>query len=418
MADGRCSRRRFLKGAAAALATTHFIRTSALGGDEKAPASERVTLGHIGVGGRGSGLLQGFLSCQRCRSVAVADCFASRRDGWAKRIEGMAYHDFRELLDRKDIDAVVVATPDHWHVPIAMAAIRAGKDVYVEKPLGLTIEQDQAIRKLCKEKRAVFQYGTQQRSSAHCRHGCELVRNGRIGKILSIDVVAPNGISGGSTVEIPVPADLDYDLWLGPAPRSPYTADRCTANGTYHVYDNSIGFIAGWGAHPLDILLWGYDIQKAGTVQVEGKGLIPKEGLFNTVINWDVTYRYANGLTVTLKPGGDATIFNGTEGWIRVSRGGNASEPKTLLESKINPDEIHLLESGRQDQNFVDAVRTRGKTVSPIDDSVYSDFMSHLGDICIRTGRRITWDQEKEVIVGDAEASKMLHRPMRATWTL
>ncbi len=419
MNDKRLTRRSLLKTAAAgAMAAPSLIPSSALGLAEKATPSERVTLGHIGVGGRGSALLNSFRHLKDAQPVAVADAFKSRREGWAEKIGGKAYGDFRELLARDDIDAVVVATQDHWHVPIANAAARSGKDAYVEKPLGISVQHDQSCRKLFKKYGRVFQYGTQQRSSGHCRFGCELVRSGRIGEVHTIEVVAPNGASGGSTEEIPVPPDLDYDMWLGPAPVAPYTKDRCTASGTYHIYDYALGFIAGWGAHPLDILLWGYDIHKAGEAEFEGTGSIPTEGLFNTVINWNVRARYANGLKMVFTPGGDSTKFIGPDGWVQVRRGGIDAEPKSLLKSTIGPDDVHLPHSGNHSQNFVDCVKSRNQPVSHIDHAVYSDIISHMGDICIRLGRKIRWDQVKEEIIGDEEASRMLSRPMRPPWTL
>jgi hypothetical protein len=408
-----------LKGAAGAMAAPLVIPASALGGDGQAAPSERVTLGHIGVGGQGSGLFGAFRRCQGAQSVAVADCFQARREGKAAAINGKAYRDFRELLARKDIDGVVIATQDHWHVPIALMAVRAGKDVYVEKPVGISVLHGQTLRKEVRAHKRIFQYGTQQRSqNPHCRKGCELVRNGKIGKVTEIHVLAPNGRSGGTLEESPVPADLDYDMWLGPAPKAPYTKDRCTCNGTYHIYDYAIGFIAGWGAHPLDQLVWGYDIHKAGLATVEGTGEVPTGCLYNTVINWNVNLSFANGLKVTFKPGGDNTKFVGTEGWISVARGGWDAEPKSLLQADLGPNATRLYESRNHYQNFVDCIKSRKDPVSPIEDAVRSDIVSHLGDIAIRCKRKITWDWDKEAIVGDAEASKMLSRPLREPWTL
>ena len=406
------TRRRFLKAAGASVLAVPFIAPSSiLGNNEKAAPSDRVTLGHIGVGGRGGSLLGGFRGLRDAQPVAFADPFRSRRERWAKQLGGKAYNDFRELLVRDDIDAVVVATQDHWHVPITIAAARAGKDMYVEKPLGISIRHDQAARAEVKKHKRVFQYGTQQRSSAHCRFGCELVRSGYVGKVHKIEVIAPNGARGGSTTEIPVPDDLDYDMWLGPAPTAPYTKDRTTRAGAWHFYDYAIGFIAGWGAHPLDILQWGYESQKAGPVDVQGTGVIPTEGLFNTVVDWDVTYKYGNGLTVTLKPGGDSTKFIGEKGWVQVRRGGIDANPKSLLKTKLGDGDVRLQTSPRQDQNFIDCVKSRNEPVSPIDDAFYSD-------IAIRTGRKIRWDQDKEMIIGDADAAKRMSRPLRAPWTL
>ena len=231
MASHSMTRRELLRGTASALAFPYVITGAALGNGAKAAASERVTLGHIGVGNQGSYLFKQFQGVKDAQSVAVADAYKDRRELRAVQCGGKAYADFREILGRDDIDAVIVATPDHWHVPIAVMAARAGKDCYVEKPLGLSVEQDLACRKVFDEHNRVFQYGTQQRSSEHCRIGCELVRSGRIGKIRELEVLAPNGGSGGSTQEVAVPPGFDYETWLGPAPVKPYTADRCHPAG-------------------------------------------------------------------------------------------------------------------------------------------------------------------------------------------
>ena len=418
MRQKQVTRRGFFKRAAAAVAAPYVITSTALGNAETPPASDRITLGHIGVGGRGGSLLGGFLKCRGAQPAAVADAYAENRQRWAQAINGKAYVDFREILARPDIDAVVVATPDHWHVPIAIAAAKAGKDAYVEKPLGVTIEEDLLCRRAFQENKRVFQYGTQQRSMPHCRFGCELVRSGRIGTIRRIEVVAPNGGAGGSTQVIPVPPNLDYEMWIGPAPMKPYTADRCKTPGTYWIYDYSIGYLGGWGAHPLDIMVFGSDADLSGPVVLEGKGVIPKEGLYDTVYNWDIKGTLGN-VEFTFTPGGDSTKFIGTEGWVQVRRAGIDAEPKSLLESKIGPNDVQLPNSPRQDQNFVDCVKSRQQPVSPIAHAVRSDIISLLSDIAVRTGRRITWDPQEEKIVGDAEAAKLARlRPMRPPWTL
>ncbi len=412
------SRRRFLKSAGAVAAAPYVITSTALGAGGATPASDRITLGHIGVGNRGRAVLRGFLKCKGMQSVACADTYASRRAATAKLIKGKAYADFRELLARDDIDAVVVATPDHWHVPIAIAAARAGKDAYVEKPLGVTIESDLICRKVYKENGRLFQYGTQQRSMRHCHFGCELVRGGRIGDVQRIEVIAPNGGAGGSTKEIPVPADLDYNMWCGPAPVKPYTADRCKPPGTYWIYDYSIGYLGGWGAHPLDIMVWGSDADQSGRIQLAGTGDIPKEGLYDTVYNWDIHGTFGK-VEFTFKPGGDSTKFIGTDGWVQVRRGGLDANPKSLLQVKIPESDQKLVNSLRHDQNFIDAVRTRTQPVSHVVDAVRSDLISLLCDIVVRSGRPITWDPKTEQIIGDAEAAKMAKlRPMRKPWTM
>jgi predicted dehydrogenase len=425
----RTSRRIFLKQASAssALILPAIVPSFLFGA--RAP-SRRVALGHIGVGGQGGGLLQGMLGLAQGQSIAICDPIRERREGAARQVEQYyaaqrkqesfkgcrAYNDFRELLARDDIDAVVVATPDHWHVPIALAAVRAGKDVYVEKPLGISMEQNKALRAAVHLHGAVFQYGTQQRSfNQHCGLACELVRNGYLGELKAIHVVAPNGETGGRAVAEPVPEGLDYDLWLGPAPAKPYARDRVFGTGRWHIYDYAIGFIAGWGAHPLDIAHWGYPHIP---VEYEGTGRISTEGLFDTVVDWDVRGRYANGIEFTLKTGGDKTTFVGTKGSISPSRGDISAEPESLLNIKIKPDDIHLLQDNHHYRDFLDCVLTRRTPVSNIDSAVQSDFMSHLGDIAVRTGRKIKWDPEKETIIGDESAARMMRRAMRGPWTL
>jgi len=365
----------------------------------------------IGCGGRGSGLGAGQI-------VAACDPWKDRRERIARRIRGKAYNDFRELLARDDIDAVTIGTPDHWHVPITVAAAKAGKDMYVEKPLGVSVAEDQACREAIKRYRRMFQYGTQQRSMRHCRFGCELVRSGRIGEIREIFVTAPNSGPGGNEQPKPVPPGLDYEMWLGPARWTPYTGCPLGGGNWYHVYDYALGFIAGWGAHPLDILQWGFDTHLAGTLEVEGTGVIPTQGRNDVVYNWDVRIRFANGVKMRFRPGGDHTRFIGTEGWVGISRGGIWAEPQSLLRSAIRPDEVHLVESRGHKGNFIEGVRTRTTPVSNIDDAVRSDIISHLGDIAIRLGRKITWDPVKEEIIGDDQASRMLIRPMREPWHL
>ena len=417
------TRRDFLKSSTTAIAAPLVLPAHLLSGANT--PSNRVTTAHIGVGGQGSGLLRGFLGVDNCQVLAVCDPFRDRRESRAEMVDARygtkgckAYNDFREVLARDNIDAIVVATPDHWHVPISLAAVRAGKDVYCEKPLGVSIEQNQLLRAAVHQQGAIFQYGTQQRCfSSHCGFACELVRNGYIGEIKAVHVVAPNGARGGDPTPQPVPEGLDYDLWLGPAPVTPYTHDRVVGIGRWHIYDYAIGFIAGWGAHPLDIAHWGHPHIP---VEYEGTGVIPTEGLFDTVVDWDVKGRYASGAEFTLKPGSDLTTFVGTEGWIQVGRARDklAAEPASLLDVKIKPEDIHLLQHHNHYANFIQGCLTRRAPASDIDSAVQSDFISHLGDIAIRTGRKIRWDPVPETIVGDDTAARMMHRALREPWSL
>ena len=413
-------RRSFLK------ASTAFAAT--LGAT---PANDRVNVAFVGTGGRGGdGLIVDFLQHLDCQCVAVCDTFRDRREKRARQIDdhyskssGAASYksaamfvDFRELLQRKDIDAVCIATPDHWHVPVMIAAARAGKDVYVEKPLSPSVKWNFRARDVIRQTGRVFQYGTQQRGAAHVRYGCELVRSGRIGKLQKLEVVSPSGTPGGIATPMPIPEGFDYAMWQGPAPERPFTNDRCLTPGHWHIYDYSIGFLGGWGAHPLDVLDWGLP-RPMVPVEYEGTGLIPKEGLFNTVMDWNVQCRYEDGLMLTFKTGPDSTTFTGSDGWVRVSRKGLESSPASLAAAISEP--TRFAGMGRNHaRNFLDAVRGQAAPESPIDCAIRTDLISHLSNIAVRTGRKIRWDPTRETITGDPEAAKMLDRPLRRPWSL
>lgn len=434
-------RRQFLRRAAAVggiAAAPQVITSTALGGEGRPPASERVVTGYLGVGPRGLLNTTEQLSCAQAQVVAVCDVWQRVRqrakqvvDAHYKSADCKAYVDFREVLGRDDIDAVGIASPDHWHVPMAVAAVKAGKDVCVEKPLGVSVAQDQICREAVKRYDRVFQYGTEARAMAACRLGAELVRNGRIGRIREIRVKSPNSVRGGSTVPKPVPEGLEYDLWLGPAPWRPYSGCPDNGNRWFHVYDYALGFIAGWGAHPLDLLLWAFDTHQLGPWQIEGTGVIPKTGCNDAVIDWDVRIKLAGGIKMSyfasgvpkdedpkLAGRGDYAQLIGDEGWIALYYGGMICQPDSLKTATFGPDDVRLPVSRGQERNFIECVRTRQTPVSHIDDAVRSDIISHVSNIAIRAGRTITWDPVKEEIVGDAEASQMLTRAMREPWKL
>ncbi len=415
-------RRDFVKFLTAAGVSSPFlIPSSCLGNEEKAAASERVLVGAIGVGGRGGQVFRSVLGCSNAQVVAVADCYKSRRERSAKVCGGKAYFDFQEILADESIDAVTVCTPDHWHVPIALYAARAKKSCYVEKPLGLTLEQVLSCEKVFAENKVHFQYGTQQRSQTNCLIGCEMVRQGRIGKIKEIEVYSPNGGTGGNPTPCPIPEDLGedgYDRWLGPAPKVPYCADRCRPNGTYWIYDQSIGYLGGWGAHPLDIMVWGSDADLSGLVTVEGTGKIGGP-LYNTVYDWDMNIMLGDVKVKFVATNRDSTKFIGENGdWIDVYRHGlKASSPDLIA----NPDlkNAILTVSNNHAQNFVDAVRFDRTPVSCLRDAVRSDTISHLCDIAVRTQSKVVWDPKKRELVNPTpEQSAMVSRPMREPWTL
>lgn len=405
-------------GAAGALVASPYVITShALGAPGIPAASERVTVGAIGCGGQGSGVFGGLIGAGG-QPVAACDAWKQRRERWEQETGCKAYADFREMLARDDLDAVSVATTDAWHVHHTVAAAKAGKDIYCEKPLGVCFREDQVCRDVVRRYDRMFQYGTQQRSSDHCRFGCELVRSGKIGEVKEILVVAPDSEPGGSTAPQPVPEGLDYEMWLGPAPWRPYCGQAVGGGGWWHDYNYAIGFIAGWGAHPLDILVWGYDTHLAGPWEVEGTAMIPYQGRNSVVMRWDVSFRFGNGVKMTFRPGGDYTQFTGTEGWVGISRGGIKADPPSLLQAKLGPDDVHLVKSNSHGGNFLQAVKSREDPVSNIEDAVHSDAISHVSDIAIRVGRKVVWDPLAEDFPGDEEASRMLSRAHRPPWEL
>ncbi len=289
------TRRDFVKGAMAGLAGPFVVRASALCLEGKAPASERVALGAIGIGGRGQHDLQNLVNYGG-QVAAICDVKADVREQVSKRFKVPAdacYNDFRELLERKDVDAILIATPDHWHVLIAMAAIRAGKDVYLEKPLGITIEEGKAMRKAVQGSDRVFMHGTEQRGMPDVRRMCELVRNKRIGDLRRIIVACPGGEDIPAQPEMPVPKGFDYDMWLGPAERAPYNGMRCTSPFFFFISDYApSGYVCGWGVHHLDIAQWANGTDHTGPIEVEGRGTFPeKGGLSDTPLTWRIEYR-------------------------------------------------------------------------------------------------------------------------------
>ena len=436
------NRRRFLKGilatGGAAAAAPYVLTSTALGGAGRPPASDRVVLGYVGVGPRGMMNLREQTSCSAGQLVAVCDVWQQRRQQAKATVDKaygnsdcQTYVDFREVLSREDIDAIGIATPDHWHVPMAIAAMKAGKDVHVEKPLGICIAEDLACRAAVQRYGRVLQYGAESRSWGGSRLGAELVRSGRIGEIREIRVKAPNSRAGGSRASQPVPPELNYDLWLGPAPWRPYSGCPKGGHSWYHVRDYALGFLAGWAAHPLDLLVWAFDTHKTGAWEIEGTGVIPTEGCNDAVIDWDVRIRFANGVKMSVfasgvaheedprlaKLGNYAQII-GAEGWVALCYKNLLTEPDSLRTSAIGPGDVHLPRSPGHEANFIDCVRTRRTPVCPIDDAVRSDVISQICDIAIRTGRKITWDPIKEQIVGDADASRLIGRGLREPWRL
>lgn len=432
------SRRTFLKTSLSATAPL-IVPSSVLGLAGQTPPSDRVVVGQIGVGSRGSYILRTVLEQKEAQVVAVcdvkSDCRAAAADmvnGWYENKDCATYNEFEELVGRNDIDACVVASCDHWHVLHALAAVRSGKDVYLEKPMGLSVEQDQTLRKAVRENKRVFQFGTQQRSDEKFRLACELVRNGRIGTLRDIYVWAPPSVSGGPLEQAPVPATLDYDRWLGPAPFTPYTTDRETNAWWWFISDYALGFIAGWGIHPIDIAVWGAGSLLETPVTVEGTGDFPSEGLCNTATNWDIRLKYDSGVTIHFH-GAPAppewagrypeisehgTAFHGDAGWVQVDRSRIQTSPETLREIAAGSGEIKLNSSDHHVRNYIECVRSRKDPVSDIETAVQGDIICQISDIAIRLGRPVRWDTLREQFVDDPEASQRLTRAMRDPWRL
>lgn len=462
MTTNSFTRRDFLKQTTGlALATAVFpslVPASALGRSGKVAPSNRVVVGCIGMGPQGQGDMSNFLNQKDAQVVAVCDVKTAHLDQARDRVnqhyktkDCAAYGDFCELVARKDIDACLIATPDHWHVLTALGAVRAGKDVYVEKPLGLSLAEDWALRKEVHRCKRVFQFGTQQRSSRIFRLACALVRNGRIGQLKHINVWGPASAAGGSTEVVPVPPGLDYNLWLGPAPFRPHTQNLCEAEGAkktwWYITSYAMGFIAGWGIHPMDIAVWGGGDLLNGPLEIEGRGTFHAEGICDTATAWNVNMKFGSGVTLRFEgtpnwpnPGAPTcdiwahrdewqkryrritdhgTAFEGTDGWVHVDRSGINLQPESLIDENEDAFKVQLTRSPDHVRNFLDCVKSRANTVCPIDESVWSDTLCQLSDIAIRLNRKLVWDPKKERFIGDEEANlRLLPRKMREPWRL
>ncbi|MEN6425361.1 MAG: Gfo/Idh/MocA family oxidoreductase [Phycisphaerales bacterium] len=436
------SRRDFLRSSAAVgagLALPAIVPASVFGAE--AP-SERITVGSIGVGRMGTGDLTEALGIKQVQVVAVCDLDSRRVELARKKVESFyanrspageykgcaAYGDFRELIARSDIDAVQISTPDHWHTIPTIEAAKAGKDIFLQKPLSLTIAEGRLVSDTVRRYGRVFQIGSQQRSERKFRQGCELVRNGRIGKIHTIKVGF--GTDPGCEVkpEMPVPENLNYEMWLGPAPWMPYTEERVhpqnsiTARpGWLRISDYGAGMITGWGSHHLDIAHWGMGTELTGPVEIEGHAEFPKDGLWDVHGDFHIEYTYANGVKLIAadeKVHRNGIRFEGDKGWVFVTRGGIDAEPKSLLQETIGPGETKLYVSDYHKGNFYECVKSRAETIAPVEVAHRSCSACLLGDIAMRTGRKLKWDPAKEQFLGDDAATAMLSRTMRAPWTL
>jgi predicted dehydrogenase len=415
-----------------------IIPASALGLQGATAPSDRIVMGCIGVGGMGSGHVRAFCQQPDVRVVAICDVRDAARESNRKAVNNAyrdescaVYNDFRELLARKDIDAVLIAVPDHWHALIGLEAARNRKHMYYEKPMGVAVAEGAAMRAAVKRYGVVFQFGTQQRSSHYFRHACELVRNGRIGRLETILVGSASYTPIPNQPEQPTPQGFDYDMWLGPAPWAPYTAERCTRSFML-IYDYGLGCVSGaWGIHDIDFAQWVNESDHTAPVEVEATGNIPKDGLYNTALTWEAEHHYANGVKLLHVDRGTAvrrapgrfrnsmgTLLEGSEGWIFVSRDGIWTQPESLATAVIGPNGKKVLRSDDHRRNFLNAIRTGDTPLSPIGAACNAEVICQQADIAMRLGRKLRWDPAKELFVGDEQANRMLTRPMRSPWHL
>ncbi len=435
------SRRRFLKAGLATAAVGPFIvPSSALGLAGAVAPSDRITIGLIGCGLHGAGwnLDQVFRS-KDAQVIAVCDVDDERTEKARAKVEKhygqkgcQTYGDFRELLRRKDIDAAMVCTPDHWHVIPAMMAALAGKDVICEKPLTLTVAEGRRLCETIAKTGRIFQTASENRSIDSYIKICEIVRNGLIGKLRHIWASLPGGneARGANFTQRetqPVPKGFNFDMWLGQAPVSPYCPARCHGSFRWN-FDYSGGRITDWGAHLIDLAQWGNDTENTGPVEVEGEGKFPPRNmLFNTATEFDLRYRYANGVTLNVVAKGPGIRFEGSDGWISAIgwRGPlQASNPK-ILEAKIEkplyrPSEIIGRTEGKggEHRNFLDCVKSRRPCYAPAETGHRTISIAHIGNVAMLLKRKLQWDPAKERFVNDAEADAMLSRKQREPWAL
>ena len=465
------SRRRFLQTSAAALGFPTIIPASALGRDGRPAPSERITLGAIGWGTIAGDWTPSFLNNEKCQVIAVADPMkeyghygykgeeTGGREAGRKIIDEhyskaankplkvcTAYADFREMMEKEDLDAVQISTPDHWHAYIAIYAARKGKHIYGQKPLALTIGEGRRMSDEVKKAGITWQTGSQQRSDIYFRMACEMVRNNRIGKIQRVLVGLPGGHTnwnqmGDQQAPAPIPADFDFQMWLGPATEMDYRPAMLPLNWR-HNYNFSGGMITDFGAHHIDIAQWGLDTQLTGPIALKNiTGTMPAASeLYNTAtaFKWDCVYE--NGLTVTvgdtsnkLMPQVEAAtkdtkkpfdhsgiLFEGEGGkWIWVNRGKILASDPAILREKIGPNEIHLYESKDHSDNFLTHIYDGQPTAAPVEVAHRTITIAHLANIGLRTGSsELQWNPNTEEITGNAAASALLTKEWRKPWAL
>jgi len=404
------------------------------GRSRRAAPSERITMGVVGWGSMGPGNTKAFLSQRDCQVVAACDLDKDHLEQALTNINGhygnkdcKAYHDYRELMAREDIDAVMLAVPDHWHALTAVEAAKQGKDIYGEKPLARTITEQQAIVKAVQKHRCIWQTGSWQRSKAPFRRAAEIVRNGLIGNVTRVEVGLPDGPhdfarAGGKITVTAPPPQLDYDFWIGPARMEPYIEGRVHRNWRWN-YNTGGGQLLDWIGHHCDIAHLGLGFDNTGPIEVEGEGEFPPaDAVWNTCTKYRIACQYPDGITMIIAGGHkdirSGTKWIGTDGWVWVDRGGYDASNVDWFMLPEDKYKVQLYRSDNHHRNFLDCVKSRQPTITPVETAHHSTIPGHLGLIAMLARKRIKWDAGREVIRGDAEASRLMTRSYRAPWRL
>ncbi len=404
--------------------------------------SNTLRIGCIGVGRQGQNDMQELIYRGLevgARVVAVCDVDRHRAEHAQWLVEKIyalelgkgsgggcaVYSDFRELLDQEDIDGVLIATPDHWHAPHAIAAANAGKDIYLEKPLTYSIAEGRKLVRAVRRNNRILQVGSQQRSSTYFLTACELVRNRRIGRLHTIRVWLPEDTGFGNSRPMPVPKNLDYDFWLGPAPQAPFTEDRTHPQRDYgrpgwlQIEAYCRGMITGWGSHMNDIAQWGNGTEYRGLVEIQAEASFPERGLFDVHTAFRAEGKYANGVRLIQETGDPAGVrFEGDRGWIFVQRGAIDASDRTILTQKNVEGEIKLYRSSNHMKNFLECMRTRKQPAAPVEVGHRSNTVCVITHIAMKLGRKLRWDPGAERFIDDEEADRWLDYPHREPWTV
>ncbi len=414
------NRRDFLRLGLAAVGPL-VVPAAVLGRNAAVAPSDRIALGAIGGGGRGMNDLRDFLKEKDVRCLAVCDCWANRRTRMKAMVDAhygnqdcVAHRFHEEVLERDDIDAVLIVTGDRWHAVLSSLAARAGKDAYCEKPFTLTIAEGQSFVETANRYGTVWQCGTQRRSNDAFRFVVEVIHQGRIGQLRTITTSFGGWGGNGFARPEPAPRGFDYDRWLGQAPRAPYSSVR--VNLWRNNWDTGGGVIPDMGAHYFDFAQWAHDSELSGPVEFEGEGEFPDDGFTNVPFRINVEARYADGVRIVMDSGAKAVRFEGDDGWIHITDEGEiTARPESVLKG-LEPPVVHWSYMAGHIRNFLECIRSRKLTASPPEIAHRAHTVAHCANICLRLGRRVRWNPEAERFVDDDDANKMLSRTMRAPW--